>query len=108
MSYVELNRNIFNIFNIFNNDFDLARPCLGPASHVPEKPVPSFRGSAAGREPGIHNRRSGSMDSGLASASLRRPGITRLSKVDTLAPRVLTQAGLERVSLTFVQRHCGA
>src|SRR5260221_14786764 len=55
--------------------------------------VQSFRGSAAGREPGIHNRRSGSMDSGLASASLRRPGMTRLTKVDTLAPRVLTQAG---------------
>ena len=34
------------------------------------------------------------MDSGLASASLRRPGMTRLTKVDTLASRVLTQAGL--------------
>ncbi len=35
------------------------------------------------------------MDSGLASASLRRPGMTRLTKVDTLSPRVLTQVGLE-------------
>src|SRR5258708_19491950 len=35
-------------------------------------------GSAAGREPGIHNHRSRTMDSGLASASLRRPGMTRL------------------------------
>src|SRR5260370_29738276 len=58
--------------------------------------VQSFRGSAAGREPGIHNHRSRSMDSGLASASLRRPGMTRLTEVDTLAPRVLTQAVVER------------
>jgi hypothetical protein len=35
------------------------------------------------------------MDSGLAFASLRRRGMTRLTKVDTLAPNVLTQAGLE-------------
>src|SRR5215471_1825688 len=42
--------------------------------------IPSFRGSAVGREPGIHNHRSGSMDSGLASASLRRPGMTRLTE----------------------------
>src|SRR5260370_38279435 len=47
--------------------------------------VQSFRGSAAGREPGIHNHRSRSMDSGLASASLRRPGMTRLTKVDKMA-----------------------
>src|SRR5215471_2804857 len=58
--------------------------------------VPSFRGSAAGREPGIHNHRSGSMDSGLAFASLRRPGMTGLAKVDTLAPRVLIHARLGR------------
>jgi hypothetical protein len=44
--------------------------------------VQSFRGSAAGREPGIHNHKSGSMDSGLASASLRRPGMTRLELSD--------------------------
>jgi hypothetical protein len=43
--------------------------------------TPSFRGSAAGREPAIHNDSSGSMDSGLASASLRRPGMTRLTAV---------------------------
>src|SRR5262245_935670 len=61
-----------------------------------ENPVPSFPGAAVGREPGIHNQRSGSMDSGFASASRRRPGMTRLTRVDTLAPRVLTQAGLER------------
>jgi hypothetical protein len=38
--------------------------------------VQSFRGSTAGREPGIHNHRSGSVDSGRASASLRRPEMT--------------------------------
>jgi len=32
------------------------------------------------------------MDSGLTSASLRRPGMMRLTKVDTPAPRVLTKA----------------
>src|SRR5215471_925531 len=42
-----------------------------------KNPIPSFRGSAAGREPGIHNHRSGIMDSGLAATSLRRPGMTR-------------------------------
>src|SRR6266403_1771013 len=51
--------------------------------------VQSFRGSAAGREPGIHNHRSGSMDSELASASLRRPGMTRLTKIGTLEPHQL-------------------
>jgi hypothetical protein len=43
--------------------------------------ISSFRGSAAGRESGIHNHRSGSMDSGLASASLRCPGMTLLTGV---------------------------
>src|SRR6266478_8262222 len=62
--------------------------------------VQSFRGSAVGREPGIHNHRSGSMDSGLASASLRRPGMTPLTKVDTLAQRVLTPAGLVQACRT--------
>src|SRR5262245_43339055 len=52
-----------------------------------------------GREPGIHNHRSGSMDSGLASASLRRPLNDALTKVDTLAPRILTQAQLEPVPM---------
>src|SRR5262245_48045965 len=33
-----------------------------------------------------------SIDPGLASASLRRPEMTRLTKVDTLASRILTQA----------------
>src|SRR5258707_7478235 len=56
--------------------------------------VQSFRGSAVGREPGIHNHRSGSMDSGLASASLRRPGMTSLTKLTPSVPRVLPQAGL--------------
>jgi hypothetical protein len=51
--------------------------------------VQSFRGSAAGREPGICNHGSGNMGSGL-SASPRRPGMMRLTKVDTLAPKVLT------------------
>src|SRR5258708_11175927 len=51
--------------------------------------VQSFRGSAVGREPGIHNHRSGSMDSGLASASLRRPGMTSLTKLTPSVPRVL-------------------
>jgi hypothetical protein len=38
----------------------------------------SFRGEAdeGGREPGIHNHRLGVMDSGLASASRRRTGMT--------------------------------
>ena len=39
------------------------------------------------------------MDSGLASASLRRPGMTRLNKVDALAPSVLTQDEEQRQSL---------
>jgi hypothetical protein len=42
------------------------------------------------------------MDSGLASASLQRPGMTRSAKVDTLAPRVLTQAGLERIPVDLI------
>jgi hypothetical protein len=44
------------------------------------RPTPSFRGEAdeGGREPGIHNHRPGVMDSGLASATLRRPGMTIL------------------------------
>src|SRR5215831_10666905 len=49
--------------------------------------------SAAGREPGIHSHRSGVMDSGLAAA----PRNDALTKVDTLAPRVLTRARLEPV-----------
>src|SRR5258707_12825611 len=35
------------------------------------------------------------MDSGLAYASLQRSGMTLLTEVDTPAPRVPTQAGLE-------------
>src|SRR5215510_9703985 len=59
--------------------------------------VQSFRGSAAGREPGIHSHSSGSMDSGLASASLRRPGMTDVIKVGTSAPAVVTKAGPRRL-----------
>jgi len=40
------------------------------------------------------------MDCGLASASLQRPGMTRLTKVDTLGLRVLTQAEAARTSKT--------
>src|SRR5262245_20790546 len=48
--------------------------------HVRAKPLSrSLRGSAAGREPGTHNHGQ-RMDSGLASASLRRPGMTGLTK----------------------------
>ena len=71
-----------------------------PSRHIRPKPLSqSFRGSAAGREPGIHNHCSRSMDSGLASASLRRPGMTRLTKVDALAPRS-DQVGFAPVSAT--------
>jgi error-prone DNA polymerase len=48
----------------------------------------SFRGSAEGREPGNHNHRLRSMDSGFASASLRRPGMTHADTLVALLRRL--------------------
>ncbi len=64
--------------------------------HVQANPSDGHCGARPRREPAIHNHRPRSMDSGLASASFRRPGITRLARGDTSAPGVPTKPRQER------------
>jgi hypothetical protein len=45
----------------------------------------SFRGPSIARQPGIHTPQSVFMDSGLASAALRRPGMTASRFVRSLS-----------------------
>src|SRR5258708_29419573 len=70
----------------------LARLRLRATRHVRPKPLSSHSGARLQAEsPESITTGQGVWIPGLASASLRRPGMTCLIKVDTLAPRALTQ-----------------